>query len=397
MAKEKFFGKLADPGELNFFIPASDRILDDACTLLAALRSGVSIEYFNLLSIPANILNQLLKCAGMLDTQDKPNTEKTRLFLEAPRTQALTQLASVWMNSNQFNELALMPDLVCEGKWKNDPLQSRQTLLDLIRKLPHGQWWHLQSFIQDMQSRMPDFLRPSGDYDSWFVRERKSGDYLRGFNNWEKVEGKLVSFVITGPLHWLGITDLASRNAEEPACAFRLSAWSEDMLNRRIPKGLAEEKEKVTVQSNGKLSVPRLTSRAARYQISRFCDWQGVKDDFYRFRITARGLQRAKSQKLLVRQFITVLHKYGKPPIAPTLLQALNRWEKHHLEARMEKGILLRVKDPAILDQLANSRAKRFILDRPKPTLMVIKAGGEDVIQHALTELGYLSEISATL
>ncbi len=394
---QEVFGKPMDPEELKVIHPASDRILDDACTLLAALRSGTSIEDYIYFKIPTNILKPILASAGFMDEHNKPNTEKTRLFLEAPRAEALLQLASAWMGSNRFNELALLPELICEGRLKNNPLQARQTLLGLIRNLPQGEWRQLQAFIQDVHDKMPDFLRPAGDYDAWFIRERDTREYLRGFEHWDKVEGRLISFVITCMLHWLGITDLAAKSAGESIYAFRLSTWSEDILNRRIPKGFTDEKEKVAVQSNGKVSIPRLAPRAARYQMARFCDWQGEKDNSYRYRITAQALQRAKSQKLKVSQFIALLHKYGKPPLPPSLLHALQRWEKHHSEVLIEKSTILQTKDAAIFDQLEKSRAKRFIIERFTPTLMLIKAGGEDAVQQALTELGYLADISTTL
>ena len=53
------------------------------------------------------------------------------------------------------------------------------------------------------------------------------GDYLRGFSTWDEVDGALVRFLITGPMHWLGLVDLAAPRLparRAPPSALRLSA-----------------------------------------------------------------------------------------------------------------------------------------------------------------------------
>ena len=58
-----------------------------------------------------------------------------------------------------------------------------------------------------------------------------SGEYLRGFEHWDEVDGRLIRYIITGPLHWLGVLDLARPEAEQEVTAFRLI---------RLVKGTAE-------------------------------------------------------------------------------------------------------------------------------------------------------------
>ncbi len=77
---------------------ASDRILDHACTLLAALRLGLNMDEIsqmaagwesgpNQLDVPELIT--LLSTAGLLDSDGLPQPEAARLFLEAERSDAL--------------------------------------------------------------------------------------------------------------------------------------------------------------------------------------------------------------------------------------------------------------------------------------------------------------------
>jgi hypothetical protein len=391
------YGKPSLDQKMKHLLIADDLILDHACTLLAALRMGLKLDEHWKFNLPVNLLAELLRAANVIDHLRQPNAEQTRAFLEATRTQALSQLFDSWAKSENLNELWLISELKCEGKWKNHPLTSRQAILNILKEIPPGQWWDLQAFIADIHEHHPDFLRPSGDYDSWLIRNRSSGEYLRGFANWEKVEGRLIQGYITNWLHWLGAIDLGSAENDEKNIAFRLTAWAKYLFNHQPIPGLKEENEKITFRSNGNLFCPRFSPRAVRYQIARFCEWREEKEDGYFYNLSPVALKRAEAQELQISQLIALLKKFAKPPIPPSVLQALQRWDQHHLQVKFEQGMILRVTEISILDQLEKGRAKRFILERISPTLMLIKPGGENVVQQNLSELGYLSQIISSL
>jgi len=124
------------------------------------------------------------------------------------------------MDSLTFNELALIPHLILEGEWSNDPQHARQAILGFLAGLPTNTWWSLSAFVSDIHQAQPDFQRPSGDYDSWFIRYSLSGDYLRGFEHWDQVDGELIRFTFAAHFNWLGIVDLASQNQANPLQLF---------------------------------------------------------------------------------------------------------------------------------------------------------------------------------
>jgi len=393
----KVYGKPILDQKMKYVLIANDHILDHTCTLLAALRMGLKLDEHCKFNLPINLLAELLKAAGIIDNLRQPNTEQTRTFLEARRAQVFSQLFNSWAKSENLNELWLIPELKCEGKWKNSPLGSRQAILKILRDIPPGQWWDLRAFIAEVHELHPDFLRPSGDYDSWLIRNRSSGEYLRGFANWEKVEGRLIQVFIANWLHWLGAVDLASVENNGQITGFRLTAGAKYLFNHQPIPGLREENEKITFRSNGNLFCPRFAPRAVRYQIARFCEWGEEKEDGYFYNLSPVALKRAEAQELQISQLVTLLKKIAKPPIPPSILQSLQRWDQHHLQAKFEQSVILRVTESSILDQLEKSRAKRFFLERLSPTLMLIKPGGENVVQQALMELGYMSQITSSL
>ena len=116
------------PAERSVPLPSSDRLLDDATTLLAALRMGFTPPET---PIPPQVVVEFLRAAGILDDHNQPRPEQVKAFLEATRQEALQQLSHAWLESEDFNELQQVPALVCEGEWKNVPRATRRRLLDL--------------------------------------------------------------------------------------------------------------------------------------------------------------------------------------------------------------------------------------------------------------------------
>ncbi len=142
-------------------------------------------------------------------------------FLEASRADALKLLIEAWQSSQTFDELRLVPGIICEGEWKNQPLVTREFLLDLVNSIPQNKWWSIPAFIRNIKEKFPDYQRPAGDYDSWFIKRESDGQYLRGFAYWDQVDGALVKYFIQ-TLHWLGMVDLASPEEGKEATAFRV-------------------------------------------------------------------------------------------------------------------------------------------------------------------------------
>ena len=386
-------GHPASPVEMACPIIASDGILDQACTLLAALRIGLPLEPLSTPGfIPTPVLLIWLRVAGLIDEANQLQTEAVRVFLEAERGEALAILSRAWLASDSFNELRLLPGLVFSGEWDNHPRQTRQILLEMLGRLPQETWWELNSFVASIQEKQPDFQRPGGDYDSWFIQRVGDKNFLRGFDTWDEVDGALIRFLITGPLHWLGWYDLAAPTPGAPPAAFRPSAWAMPLRQGNAPTGLAKETAQLRVTSDGRLRLPAYVPRPARYQISRFCEWEAESGGEFRYRVTPAALDRARQQGLNTSHLLVLLRRHALPPLPPSLLQSLERWEKFGVQADLEPAILLRLASPELLAALRKTRAARFLGEALSPLVVTVRPGGEEAVRQALAELGYLVE-----
>ncbi len=385
-------GKPAAPGMHAFAQPASDRILDHATVLLAALRSGIPLSTLADRPWAADIpfLQALLTAAGILNPDASPRPEKTRAFLAAPRAEALSLLLKSWLDSPIIAEWKFLPGITLSGTWGADPLRARRRILDLFAALPRGTWWDLESFLAAVRSRQPDILREGGDYDRWYIRDEQ-GTEFRGFDSWMQVEGSLLRF-FASLLNAFGMVDLGSPSPGEPFGAFRLCADLEDRLAGKSVFTSPKENGKIAVASTGQILVAPFAPRVAHYQLARYCQWGREDERGCRYRITAASLSRARAQGLNASKLPGVLESGGAAPIPPAVLNFIRNWEKFGTQARFERQVLLRVTQSEILDELLASPAAAWLGERLNSETILVKPGKEQQVLDQLARLGYLAE-----
>jgi len=310
--------------------------------------------------------------------------------------------------------------LTFEGEWQNDSKATRMAILqflsqapgqhitisrpgnsDLQEKLPprlERPYVNLVAFINDIQRTSPDFQRPAGDYDSWFIRDQESGAFLRGFASWNQVDGALIRFMISGIMSWLGLVDLAeapveSRSFAAHPAAFRMSQFAQALLFGSPPDDLVGEEERWLVRANGEVKAPRLSSRAARFQLARFCAWRGFDGNAYRYQITDASLERARGQGLRIKPLLSLMRRQATT-VPPTLVRGLERWDEQGSEVSLEMAMVLKVKSPEVLQTIRKGRLSRFFGEQLGPTTIIVKPGARQAVIDGLLEMGMLCEVN---
>ena len=404
-AEGLFLGRPAVTSECAVVLAHTNRILDHACTLLAALRQEFPAEKLELLSKawqPAGMvtpyplthtaLQALLASAGLLETSAFPSPEATRHFLELSRDKALAHLARAWIHSSEFNELDLLPGLRREGEWQNDVLKTRYAVLDFLNQGPTP----LLVEPERLSSRLSSRIIPTSSVRQETTTHgissiRRAGSSCVALKIGTGWMGRVIRFMLIGPLHWLGIIELAAPAADAPPAAFRTSAWADALLKGTPPEGMETEDDLFLVSSDARIRVPRLVPRTARYQLARFSEWESEHEDAYLYRLTPASLERAHDQGLRVIHLLTLLRRYALN-VPPSLVKALERWQEVGSEARLEKVLILRLKTPEMLQMLRASRAARFLGEPLGPTTVIVKPGAREKVLGILAEMGYLGE-----
>jgi len=377
--------------------------VDDLTTLLAvaqrtALRS-TQLDQLPALLLDADtdrrsLLINLAREMGMLRQTDagiRP-TRAAVSWLQSSREQQLRALAEAWSESG-WNDLCHLPLLQCEGdQWHNDPLLGRTAFLEGVPRT--ADWYAVADLVAWFKNEMPDFQRPDGNYDTWYIRDVQAGGYLNGFENWELVEGRLLGFYIEGPLHWLGLTDLGE--AGKKRC-YRLTDRALEWL-AGVPAAAGEVRSPLQVQPDAVIVAAPDTDRYARFQAARISEAAPVgKGRPYRYRITPGSLQRAGEEGISAERILQFLDSTGDGPLPPSTRRSITRWAERGVEARLEEMVVLRVRDSEILATLrSNARTRDYIDQTLGELVAMVRRENLAPLRSAAARLGLLLDNAVT-
>lgn len=321
-----------------------------------------------------------------------PKRAEARRWLSAPRAEQVKALAEGWKTSTVYRDLWHVPGLYPEPGGELDEYDAavaRGSALDIMRELvPKQQWWMLEGFITAVKETEPDFQRPGGDYESWYIRGEDSEEYLTGFNNWEAVEGALLEFYVTGPMHWLGLMDRADEAA-------RLTAYGRAFLDLTPWPTPTEPEDKIVVKEDGTLLVSRKVSRVDRFQAARFTSWVSAGDP-YAYKLDGAGIQRAAEQGINTGHIASFISRaLGDAPIPANITRLLENWRGGAAAAvSLEKLQVMRTTAPETLDKILDMPAlRRYLGARLGPMAVIVRTGQWDALRAALGEQGIVAEI----
>ena len=339
------------------------------------------------------LINLLLETEILTTAPLQPNPGEARDYLDLSMADAQLFLLQAWRRSASWNDLEHTPGISSsKASWPNDPVAGRQAVLEVLRELPADEWQNFEQFMYAMKESRPGFQRRAGEFDAWYLFDTQTQAYLRGYENWDAVEGRYLNFLISGPLHWLGATDLGGAGGKGFA-AFKLTAIAHLFLNQVGSTQTQQSDSKLSIKGDGSIVVPHEFSAAYRYQIARFSDWISVDSKYFTYRLSPSSLSLAISQGLQLKHIRSLLEE-TTDRIPPTLFKALARWDTHGREAKVRPAYLLHVADEQIMEMLrSNRRTAKYIREFLGPTTAIIFEKDRENFYQACLQAGLLLDL----
>ncbi|MCP4543301.1 MAG: hypothetical protein GY832_39815 [Chloroflexi bacterium] len=400
---------------------ASEIFLDDVCTMLAYLqneqvrpspdgdwparhKANLAPQMHNPDPARLTLLYHMIQNLGWLrsvatkqktgHTILRPDPGPVTTWLQSPTNQQQSTLAKAWQNDPTWNDLFHVPSIHPEdtGAWRNDPLLARKTILNHLKECLPNTWYKLDDLIAVIKQTTPDFQRPSGDYTIWYIRDTTTGTYLSGFENWNKVEGALIRYIITGPLAWLGLIDFGTLVPGKLSISFRLTSAGAEFLDLVKPSS-DQEPVTLTLQPDFTVLVPS-ARRYERFQLARVADWMRTGAPFI-YRLTPTSLKRARQQGIPIARVLEFLGQVTDAPVPRFVEAALTRWDARGTEAQLERELLLRISSEELMTQITSSpRTRRLIREQISPTVALVHERDWSRLIVALGEMGLLTDVT---
>ncbi len=308
-----------------------------------------------------------------------------RPWLQLNRHLQVKQLAQAWRDSPKYRELSQLRELRVDHRAGDMPNHdfgaARANAVSLLgEKAPPQDWWLVEDFIELVKLEQPEFQRPR--YDRWYI-QNESGEYLSGFEHWDAIEGRLLEFLISGPMHWLGLMDLAEQAA-------RLTTYGRAFLGHGQWPDRVPPIANIDIEADGTLLVPRRVGQLTRFQLARFCEW-GPADDPFPYRLTAASLKAAQEKGITLEQIRSYLLRALQSEALPALLLPLfsQEVERNVAEASLEERIILHTTSSETLDYiLENPALRRYLTGRLGPQAAVVLPRKEAALRRALMDEG---------
>ncbi len=350
---EHFLCRVATPRETKERQLAPISILDHVCTLLAGFRIGQDpVEHLpDVTDRERSFYQKILILAELLDGKYSTLPNNLRQYFDFTESEALQKLWQAWLFSDTHHDLTEVEGIRVQGVPELDPIPVREHLIAPLKELDPQVWWSMESFISQIKERYPDFLRSAGEYDAMFIMGTEEDEFLTGFSSWEPVEGELIRYILTGPLHWLGLIDLARTEEGSRYLAFRVGDLFQDFITGGLPALQKVKVDPIQIRTKGEIRVTMDVAHKVRYQIARFCEWGPYKADAYYYYITPASLTGAEKQGLKVSHLLSLLKNHSEV-IPPNLMAALERWYKNGIQASISHKTIMRLGSPAVLKAL---------------------------------------------
>jgi hypothetical protein len=370
-------------------LEAGASFADDLCTLLAHFLNPHDESWKRQLRDAdpdrLELLAHLARRTRLVRAdQRKLDPTPVLAWLGAPTLDQLRGLFSAWSDDEAWNDLHHVPALRPEatGSWSSDPVAARRAILGHLRAALPDAWHTLDALVARIKQQSPDFAR--AEFDTWYIRDAATGDYLHGFEAWDMVEGALIRHILTRPLHWMGLVDRGEGLFKVTPLGAILIGLSEAR-----PSSLIEPASRYVVHGDATIEVSA-SRRLDRFQLARIADFVSP-GDVYTYRLTPASLARARSQKIDVPRIVESLHKAGQAEVPPPVVKAVQRWDSQGVEARIERTLVLQVKSAAVLKKLQSSaKTKRLIGEALGPTSVKVEERNWQKLASALAEMGLL-------
>ncbi len=390
--------------EVEYRIPADTTIVDDMTTLLAFLQREPQLMNNHAISAGErkrmstylqqqeerrlDFLLQVAQSGQLLQEEEGSwvvESAHARPWLQSNRHQQVKRLAQIWRESTLYRELWQIPELKVDPRAGDmpsyDPAAARNAVLALLEKqAPKSDWWLVEDFIELVKQVSPDFQR--SNYDRWYI-QNEQGAYLSGYEHWDEIEGRVLEFILTGPMHWLGLLDTAEQAARFTAYG-RAFLGMDRWPDRPLPEAVIE------VDADGSILIPRRMNQLVRFQLARFCEW-GVADDPYSYRITAESLAAAQEKDITLDQIRTYLLRALQSEALPAVWMPMFSTERVESapELALERKNIIRTSTTETMEFIYETPTLRcFLEERLGPRAAIVLPRKESGLRQALQDQG---------
>jgi hypothetical protein len=340
-------------------------------------------------------LSQRAQLLTVTHSRLRPNRDPVKVWLQSSLPQQIYQLQHAWRTDHSWNDLWHVPALAPQATgWENSPMLARAKILDFLSQsgAVSGSWLAIESFIAAIKKLSPDFQRPGGDYESWYIQDRQ-GNFLMGFQHWDQVEGALIRYLLTSVLPTLGVVDLGLSTGSHQIEQVRLTTFGQSFLAGQ-PAQLPPSSRSLHFRvQEFQIRVPAGANLYDRFQLARFAQLESFEQGRAGYRVTQKSVQRALRNGVTPDQITAFLARVTNNRAPLRLVEAVRTWGARYGSVQLEQAALLHLKSPQLATDIRQQPELASLLgDNLNPTTILVPTRHLARVRQILIKLGYLEE-----
>jgi DNA-binding transcriptional MerR regulator len=247
--------------------------------------------------------------------------------------------------------------------------QANRTMLDWLKDCEPGTWYSLDDLIHKVQLENPYFILPRRELVQMIGLKRLT----ELSKQWPQIEGTIIQKTFQTVLEWLGIVQIG-RSETGRAVAFSLTDFGAEICGRAAPGSteLPRPSYPLLVQPNFEIMLfaPEVETL---WTLEKFADLKKL-DQVSLYTLTKDSVLRGLETGLTLAQIQEWLEKRNPQPLPQNLAVSLQDWSKGFKRVQIAEVTLLEVEDPAVLDELLNSKQFADSIERRlSPTAALVR------------------------
>jgi hypothetical protein len=376
-----------------------------------------------------HFLRLLLQGLQLLQQQDKRITadqgDQVPQFWDQTVERRTNACLHVWMHLADWSELSSLG----MSSFDLDLQRARGMLLAQLRPLEPGVWLSADRFLSHLSMTVSHLLfgTPSrygeSEYRGWdapSVAPYYDEGYLAqqdgipprhplgGSQRLAEMEGTFVGGALSGPLHWMGVVDIAADGGR--LLAFRLnsggalalglrgseSSMSETTAISPGPEDSEANEARLIVQPNFQIFALGPVSEATLARVEVFADRVRADRSTFEYTLSHAAIYRGQKAGMSIDQIILFLERASDAALPQNVLRTLQEWGEQHERIVFHRAVALcEAESPEMMNELWNEPGTQSYLQQHlTPTVALLKKGRVQTLRETLLQRGVLPALS---
>ncbi len=284
-----------------------------------------------------------------------------------------------WSEFDYISELRLGTSAI---RALREPAEYRKSIIDIFGSMKPGVLAPA-IFARKVHAAAADFLRDmTADMD---IRNHH-GVRIDSPEHWMEVEGRLIHYMLSMPLRWLGLVKMGKYKGIDRLMVVRKGIPRRENTSRRM----------LVVQPNFEIHVVGEIPEALSVSLVKFAD-EIEPGKYSVYMLNRLSVLRGIEFGVQPEEMLDILSRYSRMELPQNVIQALSYWSRNYGRVEILSGLAVVMPGEEAAESLLRKRAvKRMIQRRLSPVTFLIKSNDKEAFSCAAQEAGIIVRIART-